>query len=224
MLTRHLAHWRGLSHAYSVCRPGLTLREIATKPNMASGRAWHTTQPPSPRMLRARRRSDSGTSAFSVPGLCSSWRSATGGLRHGTVGPGSPGLRSPSFSSKSSRALPQPIATARAYLSPRKSRAVASASGGVAVTLFPRFVEGRRHRLGLHHELPVVHGRADHELEPRLVVEVEQAPVHDGLREPKSQEEGGELPGPHHAGVLQPRNVTEDLEVFLWELGWGKTR
>ena len=43
-------------------------------------------------------------------------------------------------------------------------------------------------------------------------MEVEQAPVRDGLREPGSQEEGGELLGPHHAGVLQPRHVAGDLE------------
>ena len=43
-------------------------------------------------------------------------------------------------------------------------------------------------------------------------MEVEQAPVDDGLCEPESQEEGSELPGIHHAGFLQSRHVAGDLE------------
>ena len=80
------------------------------------------------------------------------------------------------------------------------------------VPLLLRLVEGRRHRFGVHHELANGHGRAHHKQEPSAVVEVEQTPINDGLREPEPQEEGGEFLGPHHAGVLQPRNASGGLE------------
>ena len=83
---------------------------------------------------------------------------------------------------------------------------------GVAVSLPLRLVDGLRHRPGLHHGLVVIHEYANHEQEPRLVLEVEKAPVHDGLRGTEPQEEGGGLFGPHHAGDPQPRHVTGYLE------------
>ena len=58
------------------------------------------------------------------------------------------GMISASFSFKSTRALPQPIDTvsaspsaARTYLSPEKSRAVASASGGSQYLFFHALVK-----------------------------------------------------------------------------------
>ena len=39
VLTKYLAYWMSLFKAQSVRRPGLTRREIATYPNMTSGRA-----------------------------------------------------------------------------------------------------------------------------------------------------------------------------------------
>ena len=78
-LTRYLAYWMDLPHAYSVRRPGLTRREIATNPSIELGRAWQKLQPPSPRILRARGRVVSGINALSGPGPYSSPRRAAGG-------------------------------------------------------------------------------------------------------------------------------------------------
>ena len=103
----------------------------------------------------------------------------------------------------------------RPYLSPGKSRAIAPTSVESRYLFSHAFLNANRHHLGLDHKLAAVHERYHHEEQPRLVVEVEQAPIHNGLREPEPQEKGDELSGSHHAGVLQLQYVTGDLEGHM---------
>mmetsp|Transcript_36327 Transcript_36327/g.81548 ORF Transcript_36327/g.81548 Transcript_36327/m.81548 type:complete len:308 (-) Transcript_36327:368-1291(-) len=107
---------------------------MATNASIASGRAWHTIHPASPRMLRALGSADSGSSWFPGPAPISSRLRALSGSGDAHCAPAPVRVAIPSnFSARSSVALLQLIVIVdptRVYLSPRKSRAVASTSGG----------------------------------------------------------------------------------------------
>ena len=140
---------------------------------------------------------ESGSSSLSGPAPDSSRLREPGGSGDAQCASApSRGPRPLNVSARSSVALWQLIAItgpSRVYLSPAKSWALASTSGGVAVPLLSGLAELGRFHLRLQHDLEVADERSGDEDQPALVSRVEQVPVGDRLGKAEVEEEPREL-------------------------------